>query len=269
MSHSPPGTPIVLVHGIFGFAQLKLAGVVEAHYFRLIPEALRAAGHIVPEPPSLNPAGSIAERAEDLKRYLDERPEVTGQQVHLLAHSMGGLDARFMISRLNMADRIRSLTTIGTPHRGSPIADLVVASVPGFDDVLERAGIDIKGIADLTTTACERFNQQVPDSPKVRYFSIAGQYEPMHAAEVPVGVLALPHSIVRRKEGDNDGVVSVDSARFGERRENWTFLETWPANHFRMINWGTNILLTPSEEKDNTIVEKYKAVAERLRTLPP
>ena len=86
---------------------------------------------------------------------------------------------------------------------------------------------------------------------------------------VPVGVLALTHDIVRNKEGDNDGVVSVESARFGERRENWTFLEIWPGNHFRQINWGTNILLTPSEENDNTIVEKYTALAARLRDLPP
>ena len=85
----------------------------------------------------------------------------------------------------------------------------------------------------------------------------------------PFGVLALTHDIVRKKEGDNDGVVSVESAKFGERRENWNPLEIWPGNHFRQINWGTNILLTPSEENDETIVEKYTALAARLRNLPP
>src|SRR6266496_6227439 len=160
MSNRPIEAPIVLVHGIFGFGQLKFSVVGVADYFRLIPGALRAADHVVPEPPSLNPAGSIAERATDLKRYLETDPDVAGRQVHLIAHSMGGLDARFMISKLNLADQILSLTTIGTPHRGSPIADHVVAAtVPGFDQVVEHAGIDIKGIADLTTAACERFNQ--------------------------------------------------------------------------------------------------------------
>ena len=61
----------------------------------------------------------------------------------------------------------------------------------------------------------------------------------------------------------------MESARFGLRRENWISLENWPVNHFRQINWGANILLTPSEENDNTIVEKYKALAVRLRNLPP
>ena len=269
MSNPPLGASIVLVHGLFGFGQLKHAGVGVADYFRLIPDALRAEGHLVPEPPSLNTAGSIAERAADLKKYLDNRPELAGRQVHLVAHSMGGLDSRFMISKLDMAERLLSLITIGTPHRGSPIADLVgTAAPPGFDQVIESAGIDIKGIADLTTTACARFNQEVLDSPKVRYFSIAGRFEPSRVLGVPVGVLALTHDIVRSKEGDNDGAVSVESARFGQRQENWTFLGTWHVNHFRQINWGTDILLTPSEESDNTIVEKYKALAVRLRNLP-
>jgi triacylglycerol lipase len=265
----PLGAPIVLVHGLFGFGQLRLAGFGVADYFRLIPAALRAEGHVVPEPPSLNTAGSIAERAADLKRYLNNRSEVEGQKIHLIAHSMGGLDARFMISKLDMADRILSLTTIGTPHQGSPIADLVgVAAPPGFDQIVQSAGIDIKGIADLTTTACARFNQEILDSPKVRYLSIASSFEPPRVFGVPVGVLALTHDIVRNKEGENDGVVSVESARFGQRRESWTFSEIWPGNHFRQINWGTNILLTTSEENDNTIVENYTALAARLRKLP-
>ena len=104
---------------------------------------------------------------------------------------MIAMDARFMISKLDMADRILSLTTIGTPHRGSPIADLVgAAAPPGFDQVVEFLGIDIKGIADLTTAAGDRFNQEVPDSPKVRYFSIAGSFEPPRVLGVPIGVLA-------------------------------------------------------------------------------
>src|SRR5262245_4316027 len=187
MSHP---SPIVLVHGIFGFGQLKLSGFGVTDYFRLIPDALRSAGHEVPEPPSLNAAGRIAERAADLKRYLDNHPEVSGRRVHVVAHSMGGLDARFMISKLNMADRILSLTTLGTPHRGSPIADLAgAAAPPGFNALVESAGIDLKGIADLTTASCNRFNQEVTDSPQIRYFSIAGLFEPPRVLGVPIGVL--------------------------------------------------------------------------------
>ena len=36
---------------------------------------------------------------------------------------MGGLDARYMIGQLGMADRVAALLTVTTPHRGSPYAD--------------------------------------------------------------------------------------------------------------------------------------------------
>ena len=133
MSAPANGKPMVLVHGMFGFGQLRLAGVTVVDYFRGIPHALRTAGYSVPQPPSLNTAGSIVDRATDLKRYLESEPGVSAQQVHLIAHSLGGLDARYMISRLGMAQRVLSLTTIGTPHLGSPIADAVVNA--GFPDL--------------------------------------------------------------------------------------------------------------------------------------
>jgi len=50
------------------------------------------------------------------------------QKTHIIAHSMGGLDSRYLLSPDNPTPNrmpIRSLTTIGTPHFGSPIADAV------------------------------------------------------------------------------------------------------------------------------------------------
>src|SRR5205085_3975247 len=84
--------PIILVHGLFGFNQLTFGGLKVAEYFRSIPEALRRDGHSVPDPPKLNPGGSVAERAQDLKNYLEDpnRGDVFGKQVHLIGHSLGG-----------------------------------------------------------------------------------------------------------------------------------------------------------------------------------
>ena len=257
-----PQAPVVLVHGIFGFDQLTLGGLRIADYFRLIPSALRAQGNVVPEPPQLNPAGSISERAEDLKNYLQNNTEIAGKKIHLIAHSMGGLDARYLISKLGMADRVLSLTTIGTPHHGSPIADLVIAHTnPILNRFVEHLGVDINGVSDLTIDACERFNNEVLDSPNIPYFSVAGQFEPPRILGEPFGLLGLTHDIVRGKEGGNDGLVSVESARFGQDSNNWTFLGTWEANHFRLVNWGMNIVPTPSELGDDTIVDNYKALA--------
>ena len=52
----------------------------------------------------------------------------TGGDLHIIARtSMGGLDSRFLLSNnlLGLADRVVSLSTVSTPHRGSPVADLI------------------------------------------------------------------------------------------------------------------------------------------------
>src|SRR5260370_24583412 len=111
---------IVLVPGLFAFDQVRLAGLTLASYFPRIPELLRAAGNRVLIP-RLSPAAGVAHRAAQLKSFLDR--EMPHEPVHLVAHSMGGLDARYLISRLGMGSRVLSLTTLGTPHRGTTFAD--------------------------------------------------------------------------------------------------------------------------------------------------
>ena len=112
--------PIVLVHGLLGFDSLRVGPWLVAHYFQGIPEPLCAAGNRVLVA-SLSPTRCIADRAAQLKALLDR--ESPREPVHLIAHSMGGLDSRYLISRLAMADRVLTLTTLGTPHRGSSFAD--------------------------------------------------------------------------------------------------------------------------------------------------
>jgi triacylglycerol lipase len=256
---------IVLVHGILGFSQLTFGGLRVADYFRLIPDALRQDGHHVPIPPHLNPAGSIAQRAQDLKNYLEQNPEVSGRKVHLIAHSMGGLDARFMLAKLGMADRVFSLTTISTPHHGSPVADIVVTGAnPALTQFMEHLGVDIDGVHDLTTTACGQFNDDVVDAPGVRYFSIAGKFAPPKILGIPQGFLGLTHEIIAMTQQDNDGLVSVASAEMSGRPA-WQALGVWDGNHYREINWGTNILPTVLELADHSIVGRYKDLARRVK----
>jgi len=263
MTESQTG-PIVLVHGILGFNQLTLGGLKIGDYFREIPAALRKDGHYVPDPPCLHPTGSVAERAQDLKNYLESHAEFDGRKVHLVAHSMGGLDSRFMIARLGMADRVLSLTTLGTPHHGSPIADIVVKGTnPALNKFLERLGIDTEGVLDLTTGACRQFNNEIADAPAVRYFCLGGQFEPHKVLGVPQGPLGLSHEIVQHLEGMNDGVVSVASAVM--QRPGWTALDAWSANHFRLINWGESIVPTPLELADNAILERYRSLVQQIK----
>src|SRR6185369_6522130 len=75
---------------------------------------------------------------------------------------MAGLDARHMFfndrtaSRIH--ERIASLTTISTPPSGSPGADWALQHLPHLEKLLKDIGINIAGLHDLTTAACNRFN---------------------------------------------------------------------------------------------------------------
>ena len=67
--------------------------------------------------------GTILSNAEQLKKYIElilEKENV--DKVNIIAHSKGGLDAKYMITSLDMEESVASLTTICTPHKGSPIA---------------------------------------------------------------------------------------------------------------------------------------------------
>ena len=218
--------PIVLLHGLMGFGELEFCGWRIASYFRGIPEFLRQGGNEV-HAGCVHPLGSIAERAVQLKDMLDRK--YPGQEVHLLAHSMGGLDARYMISKLDMASRVLSLTTIGTPHRGTAFADWGIKRLERLvKPFFEWMGIPRQAFYDLTTESCKRFNDDVPDAPGVRYHSVAGR----HTSGWIRPAWNLPHRVVNELEGPNDGVVSVASASYGKK------IEVWDGDHLSLINWN-------------------------------
>jgi triacylglycerol lipase len=217
--------PIVFLHGLFGYSRVRLGGWTFASYFANIPTLLEKAGNRV-HVSQVHPIGSVAERAAQVKNFLTR---VSPQEpVHLFAHSMGGLDARYMISRLGMADKVLTLTTIGTPHRGTAFADWGVRRFERLvGPALDLFGFSFQAFHDLTTANCLRFNEEIVDSSQVRYFSVAGQHvSGWHSPE-----WQLPHRIVAQAEGSNDGVVSVSSATYGER------CEIWEGDHLSLVNW--------------------------------
>jgi triacylglycerol lipase len=217
--------PIVLVHGLFGFGHFRLGRWVLAHYFIGLPPALEAVGNRVLIA-KLSRTCGIATRASQLKQLIDQSSP--DEPVHILAHSMGGLDARYMISRLGMANRVLSLTTLGTPHRGTPFADWAIARLSRlFGPVLDRFGVSRQAFDDLTVERCKQFNSETPDAPGVRYFSVAGHLQRSWINP------AWPFSsrLVAKAEGPNDGMVSVASAQWGET------LDLWDSNHMNLVNW--------------------------------
>jgi triacylglycerol lipase len=217
--------PIVLVHGLFGYDEFRLGGRTLSRYFSSLPDSLGLAGNRVLVP-RLNPTAGVARRAAELRAFLDR--EARGEPLHLIAHSMGGLDCRYLISRLGMADRVRSLTTVATPHRGTAFADWGVGRFGRFlRPFLSSLGLPAEAFDDLTTARCRDFNGSVPDAPGVRYYSVSGRFD----ADLAAPEWLVPHAIVLRSEGPNDGIVSIASATWGEESE------VWDGDHVSLVNW--------------------------------
>ena len=153
----PPrlNAPIVLVHGLSGFSRLSPRRRGQKHYFQGIPPFLEASGNRI-LCPRVTPTASVSTRALELRTILLR--ELGSQPFHLIGHSQGGLDARYLISRLGMDSQVISLTTVGTPHRGTAFADWGIARMARFVcPVLRWAGIPDHAFFELTTESCHRF----------------------------------------------------------------------------------------------------------------
>jgi triacylglycerol lipase len=219
-------SPIVLVHGLLGFGQVEVAGRTLLEYFPGIAAALRDAGNRVLVP-GLSMTAGVDERARQLKAYI--LAHAPHDPVHILAHSMGGLDSRYLISRLGMADRVLTLTTLGTPHRGSAFADWGVSRLARIvRPLLDYIDMPTQAFYDLTTARCKQFNDEVPDAPGVRYFSVGAE----HHGKFTNPEWLLPYHVVLRAEGPNDGVVSLASARYGPDE-----MDVWEGDHLSLVNW--------------------------------
>lgn len=144
-----------------------------------------------------------------------------------------------MISKLQPEEvRILSLTTVATPHRGSSYADHLFKQLgPTITEslyaVLGRVGFsDTRGFAQLTQEYMQHeFNPIVQDDPNVRYFSYGAQLNP-HLTSV----FRHSHNVIKKVEGENDGLVSVESSKWGDYKGT---LEN--VSHLDLINWTNKL----------------------------
>ncbi|WVN86875.1 uncharacterized protein L203_102049 [Cryptococcus depauperatus CBS 7841] len=128
----PPREVVVLCHGLYGFSTatpIPLFPSLKLHYWANVLEVLRDKIGAKVVVVGVKGTGSIKERAEQMHDFLKSTlPKGTG--VNFIAHSMGGLDCRHLISTIKpTAYKPLSLTTIGTPHRGSPFMDWCTANI--------------------------------------------------------------------------------------------------------------------------------------------
>lgn len=242
--NAPHRFPIVLVHGMGGFENI---GPLE--YYFGIPELLRDNGYHVAVTIT-DPFNSSEIRAAQLAPQIDRILACScKEKVNLIAHSQGGIDARLLISGMGYSDRVASLTTISTPHRGTPVADVSLGLTRGpgqaiIDMFLNLFSGVVYGPPDedpnvqaamrsCSTPVMAAFNDEYPNADDVAYFSYAGfsgllanGRPECDGAELPIprrgDVIAPEFSVSFAFLGGslvaNDGLVPVESARWGRFR---------------------------------------------------
>ncbi len=254
--------PIILIHGFNAGPSTSFADQ--------IPETLRADGDAV-FTLTLPPFQSVEERAKVIASQLEAIMTKTGaSKVNLVGHSQGGLDARYLVSSMGWGDRVASVTTLATPHRGSPLADMALAAPAGADEygtaIARWVGhhvhespmaqsADLRGNAkSLSVAGASQFNAANPNVPGVFYQSWAGVSSVMGDAKPGqkgteavdpqqqagtggdhLNPLMYPAAMMMAAKAPgqpNDGVVTVDSAKWGQ------FNGVLPADHLDLEGVG-------------------------------
>ena len=213
--------PILLVHGVF-FRDFKFF-----NYWGRIPKELETNGAKIFYGKHSS-AASIADSAAELKARIAEILAETGaEKLNIIAHSKGGLDCRYAISKLGIGNCVASLTTINTPHRGCLFADYLLTSIPAdikdkvahtYNTTLRRLGEAdpdfLAAVNDLTDEHCKQLDAEM-SAPEGIYCQSVGSV--LTKAGHGTFPLNFSYHLVKYFDGDNDGLVSADSFEWGEK----------------------------------------------------
>ena len=255
--------PILMVHGVF-FRDFEYF-----NYWGRIPKDLEENGATIYYG-NHHSAASVIDCGQELAERIKEIIDETGcEKVNIIAHSKGGLDSRYAISKCGMDKYVASLTTINTPHRGCEFADYLLNKMPQglkesvantYNAALHKLGDAkpdfIAAVTDLTASACESFNEEIFDSPEVYYKSTGSKMNVASSGRFP---LNFSHHLVKYFDGANDGLVGEKSFPWGN---DYTFLNI---SGVRGISHGDMIDLNRENIQGFDVREYYVNLVSELR----
>jgi uncharacterized alpha/beta hydrolase family protein len=141
---------------------------------------------------------TTAQNAEAVKSYIKYAQEDRNAwHIDVVAHSIGGLIARYYISRMMPANyddgrpQIEHLVMLGTPNAGSPCADVM-------DFAFRMTGSSPRIIQEMRQDSVAEFNKTNFNSKGVKFSALAGSLLPTMCKQIEW----------------NDGFVSVPSATY-------------------------------------------------------
>lgn len=247
--------PIILVHGIAvkDFKFFKAFGRIE--------KRLKNAGYTVYTAP-VDGFGTIENNAEQLKSFI--RIIMVNEQtdkVNIIAHSKGGLDAKYMIENLGMDNTVVSLTTLCTPHKGSPMASYILKYPRGLLKFIAFwINLWYKIWGDKhpdCLTVCEQlqkrdYNEVINFSDRVYCQSFSTTMERSRDDFI----MGIPFMFTRYLEKDfSDGLVSVESSKFANYRGNCI---SESVSHTEIVGFAMN------KKKRERIYAFYLQIADEL-----
>jgi triacylglycerol lipase len=207
--HLPAQYPLVLVNGIDTSPFFRYSD-------RIVSTLSGASGQRV-YLATLSPWQTPQHRAPELWARVQQVLQDSGAaKVNLVCHSLGGLDCRYLVSPNGLSadldvqgidGTVASITTVGTAHRGTRVADQLLGLIPGsaqaIDDFASIAGDWFSATAlqqnanvrealhALTTVEARSFNDSVVDAPGVYYQSFAGISRPLGQSNAAIEARAL------------------------------------------------------------------------------
>jgi triacylglycerol lipase len=259
---------LVLMHGILGFGPVK-PPIPE--YFNRLEPFLREKFHANVCVTAVPPLGSIKLRAEETAAQIAQALSAgtldAAAPIHLIAHSMGGLDARYLLSKdlAGLRSRIRTLACVGTPHLGSPVATLanqldlsqpLTTLISPHAPVIAHIREMVDAVADLTEASTAAFNRDNLDVENVAYLNVAGIGRST-GSRTAVFFAPTFHYLVFHGHPQNDGMVALESAARGQAP---TF--TWPYDHADLIGHDLDRPLQDAARTDH--LGRYEELVHRF-----
>lgn len=227
--------PVLLVHGWTGFEAIGPL----AYFYRVVV-TLEQLGYPL-SVAVLDAYNHTTVRSAQLAEQIDETlVEWRARKVDLLGHSQGGIDSRAAVSMHGRGDVVSAVLTIASPHRGTYLTDVALGLAPGAAEDLVGALLNFVGAVTWQQKTDARasfyslseaymqgeFNPQNPDDPRVEYISYTGRTCDALAYLDPENecrdlcdpLIGWAYRMLKETRGANDGLVTVESAKWGEYR---------------------------------------------------
>lgn len=156
---------------------------------------------------NIDRCGTVKQHAAELSKQIDS---MHVDKVNIVAHSKGGLDARWYIISHFGKNKIANLIMIATPNQGTTAS---------FIDLTTCGASNIQALEDLQPGSDATL---VKDNPKTRYFTISGNYAaPCYFVIQRFTCYIFP----------SDGLVTVSSAQ-----SSYQSLGVFPYNHTGLVS---------------------------------